>query len=173
MGRVKRSPGMGQEPFEALVERYGPVVLRVCWAVVGPTLAEDAWSETFLAALRAYPKLPAGSNVEAWLVTIARNKAIDQLRAQARRPEPMEHVPEVAGWEERDADLDLWNALRRLPPRQRETVAYHYLAGLPYTEIARIVGGNPAAARRAGADGVASLRNMLAPSTKEEGRDDR
>ncbi|MCM3923597.1 RNA polymerase sigma factor [Frankia sp. AiPs1] len=159
---------MGREPFEAVVERYGPMVLRVCWAVVGPTLAEDAWSETFLAALRAYPELRPGSSVEAWLVTIARNKAIDQLRAQSRRPAPTERLPESIRWEEPDASLDLWDALRRLPRKQRETVAYHYLAGLPYAEVARLLGGNPAAARRAGADGIASLRIMLAPSAQEE-----
>lgn len=160
---------MGREPFEAVVERYGPMVLRVCWAVVGPALAEDAWSETFLAALRAYPQLPPGSNVEAWLVTVARNKAIDQLRAQSRRPTPVEHLPEPVSWEEHDSARDLWDALKRLPRKQRETVAYHYLAGLPYTEVARLVGGNPAAARRAGADGIASLRNTLARGAKEEG----
>src|SRR5436190_1062659 len=53
------------EPFEAVVRRHGPAVLRVCRAVVGPDAADDAWSETFLAALRAYPELPPGSNVEA------------------------------------------------------------------------------------------------------------
>jgi RNA polymerase sigma factor (sigma-70 family) len=160
---------MGREPFEVVVERYGPMVLRVCWAVVGPTLAEDAWSETFLAALRAYPELAPGSNVEAWLVTIARNKAIDQLRAQSRRPAPTERLPEPIRWEERDAGLDLWNALKRLPRKQRESVAYHFLAGLPYTEVARLLGGNPASARRAGADGIASLRSMLASSAQEKG----
>ncbi|MDQ3342552.1 MAG: RNA polymerase subunit sigma-24, partial [Actinomycetota bacterium] len=54
---------MTQEPFELVVERHGPTVLRVCRAVVGPDSAEDAWSETFLSALRAYPRLRPGSNV--------------------------------------------------------------------------------------------------------------
>ncbi|MGH8827658.1 MAG: sigma factor, partial [Jiangellaceae bacterium] len=46
---------MRREPFEAIVGRYGPTVLRVCRAVLGPADADDAWSETFLAAMRAYP----------------------------------------------------------------------------------------------------------------------
>ncbi|MGH3435185.1 MAG: RNA polymerase sigma factor, partial [Sciscionella sp.] len=62
-------------PFEQIVDEYGPVVLRVCRAVLGPADAEDAWSETFLAALRGYPDLGEGANVEAWLVTIAHRKA--------------------------------------------------------------------------------------------------
>ncbi|HEY0640990.1 MAG TPA: sigma factor, partial [Pseudonocardiaceae bacterium] len=51
---------MTARPFEEIVTEYGPMVLRVCRAVVGTQDAEDAWSETFLAALRAYPSLPAG-----------------------------------------------------------------------------------------------------------------
>jgi RNA polymerase sigma factor (sigma-70 family) len=156
---------MGQEPleaFEAIVAKYGPMVLRVCRAVVGPTSAEDAWSETFLAAMRAYPNLRPNSNVEAWLVTIAHRKAIDQLRAESRRAIPVDNVPEPRGtdgvpgsWES-----DLWDALEALPPKQRESVAYHYLAGLPYADVARILGGSPDAARRAAADGIAVLRKI-------------
>jgi len=144
-------------PFETVVRRHGPAVLRVCRAVVGPDAAEDAWSETFLSALRAYPDLPPGSNVEAWLVTIAHRKAVDQLRARARRPVPTERLPDrVTG--DRGWETELWAALRVLPDRQRQTVAYHHLAGLPYAEVARIVGGTPEAARKAASDGIAALR---------------
>ncbi|WP_369135527.1 RNA polymerase sigma factor [Modestobacter sp. I12A-02662] len=151
---------MPLEPFEAVVRRHGPTVLRVCRAVVGPDAADDAWSETFLAALRAYPALPLGSDVEAWLVTIARRKAVDQLRAAARRAVPVAEPPEVPSTTglpgERDGEL--WAALAGLPEKQRQTVAYHHLAGLPYAEIAALVGGTPEAARRAAADGIAALR---------------
>lgn len=149
-----------REPFEVVVARYGPAVLRVCRAVLGPSAADDAWSETFLSALRAYPALRPDSNVEAWLVTIAHRRAIDHLRAESRQAITVQELPEPAdrdgvpgGWES-----DLWAALQALPPKQRQTVAYHYLAGLPYAEIATILGGSPAAARRAAADGIAALR---------------
>jgi RNA polymerase sigma factor (sigma-70 family) len=148
------------EPFEAVVRRHGPTVLRVCRAVLGPDVADDAWSETFLAALRAYPALPPGSNVEAWLVTIAHRKAVDQLRAAARRAVPVAELPDAptALGLPGAADGELWAALAALPEKQRQTVAYHHLAGLPYAEIAALVGGTPEAARRAAADGVAALR---------------
>ena len=45
-----------------------------------------------------------------------------------------------------------------LPPKQRQAVAYHYLAGLPYAEIAIILDSSVSAARRAAADGIATLR---------------
>jgi RNA polymerase sigma factor (sigma-70 family) len=84
----------GRQPFEAVVAEHGQVVLRVCRALLGPVAADDAWSETFLAALRAYPRLRPGSDVRAWLVTIAHRKALDALRAQARRPLPTAELPE-------------------------------------------------------------------------------
>jgi len=52
-------------------------VLRVCRAVLAVD-ADDAWSETFLSAMTAYPALPADANAQAWLVTIAHRKAIAQ-----------------------------------------------------------------------------------------------
>jgi RNA polymerase sigma factor (sigma-70 family) len=158
------------EPFEKVVDRYGTTVLRVCRAVVGPVAAEDAWSETFLAALRAYPGLRPGSNVEAWLVTIAHRKAIDQVRAQARRPVPAGELPEQPSTEGLPGagDDELWAALRELPLKQRQCVAYHYLAGLPYAEIADLAGGTADAARRAAADGIAALRKSYQPGVSRE-----
>ena len=55
-------------------------------------------------------------------------------------------------------DLDLWAALAALPDKQRHVVAYHHLGGLPYDDVAALLGGTAAAARRAGADGIATLR---------------
>jgi RNA polymerase sigma factor (sigma-70 family) len=149
-----------RQPFEAIVARYGPAVLRVCRAVLGPAAAEDAWSETFLSAMQAYPDLRPDSNVEAWLVTIAHRKAIDQLRAESRRAIPTDDLPEKPSKESGPGswESELWAALRELPLKQRETLAYHYLAGLPYAEVAEILGGSPEAARRAAADGIATLR---------------
>ena len=64
-------------------------------------------------------------------------------------------------------DEDLVHALHNLPPKQRQAVAYHYLGGLPYAEVAVIIGGNPAAARRAAADGVANLRRTFRGAASE------
>ena len=139
---------------------FGPTVLRVVRAVLGPADADDAWSETFLAALRAYPQLPTGANVEAWLVTIAHRKAIDVTRSTARRAVPVADPPETGAGTDLP-DLDLAAALAALPPKQRRAVAYHYLTGLPYAEIAEILGGSADAARRAAADGIAALRRTI------------
>jgi len=126
----------GKQPFEAVVTEHGGTVLRVCRAILGPADADDAWSETFLAAMRAYPDLPAGANVEAWLVTIAHRKAIDVTRAAARRAVPVAQTPDDAAAGPADSQSD----------------------GLPYADIAAIVGGSADAVRRAAADGIATLR---------------
>jgi RNA polymerase sigma factor (sigma-70 family) len=151
-------------PFEQVVAAHGATVLRVCRAVVGPDDAEDGWSETFIAAMSAYPELPDDANLQAWLVTIAHRKAIDILRGRARRAVPVDSAPDqVSRLGIPDSgDQELWDAVKALPDKQRQSIAYHYLGGLPFAEVAALLGGTPAAARRAAADGVKSLRSRYA-----------
>lgn len=154
---------MTRAPFDSIVAQHGETVWRVCRALLDEHDADDAWSETFLAALEAYPRLVPGSNVEGWLVTIAHRKAIDVLRRGAKlavgevpdRRAPDSSVPG------RSRDLDLARALAQLPQRQRETVVLHHLGGLPFAEVAAAVGGSADAARRASSDGVRRLRQLL------------
>ena len=153
--------------FEAVVREHGSTVWRVCRALLSPTEADDAWSETFLSALSAYPQLAAGSNIEAWLVTIAHRKAIDQHRVRARTPVPVRVVEPLASAPSAP-DEALWAALDSLPPKQRAAVAYHHVGGLPYTEVALILGNTEAAARRAAADGIKKLRLQLTPLPEGE-----
>ena len=149
------------QPFEAIVADHGPVVLRVCRALLGPVEADDAWSETFLAALRAYPELRPGSNVRGWLVTIAHRKAIAQPRARTRAPEPAGDLPDgLPGGDPgpEPADTELHGALAALPYKQRGAVVYRYLADLSYAEVGSLLECSDAAARRNAADGIARLR---------------
>ena len=149
--------------FDEVVLQHGSTVLRVCRAMVGPIDADDAWSETFLSALRAYPTLPADANVEAWLVTIAHRKVIDLVRKAQRSAMPVAEVPvEPAELDPGGSEIDLARLLGQLSDRQRLAVMYHYLVGLPYAEVATLVGGSPEAARRAAADGIAKLRTARA-----------
>jgi RNA polymerase sigma factor (sigma-70 family) len=155
---------MRTEPFERVVAEHGATVLRVCRALLGPASdADDAWSETFLAALKAWPALPADANVEAWLVTIAHRKAIDVVRARQRRAVPVPDVPEpVSTLGVPDiGEREVWDAVKALPDKQRQAIAYHYLGGLPFAEVAAILGGSVDAARRAAADGLKTLRRRI------------
>jgi RNA polymerase sigma factor (sigma-70 family) len=161
---------MDKQPFSDLVSRHGPTVYRVCRALIGPIDAEDAWSETFVSALRAYPELPADANTEAWLVRIAQRKAIDLGRARARRPVPTATIPDLSvDGPATETNDELWAAIAALPSRQRQAVAFHHLAGRPYAEVAELIGGTAEAARRAASDGVATLRKRFAPD-RQKGR---
>ncbi len=160
---------MAKPPFESIVAGHGATVLRVARAVLGHADADDAWSETFLAAMKAYPDLPADANVEAWLVTIAHRKAIDIVRAIARRATPVPETPDRPSPDHAEGEhSDLTEAVAALPPKQRQAVAYHYLAGLPYAEIATILDSSAAAARRAAADGIAALRRTYSPNPETD-----
>jgi len=158
-------------PFDELVREHGGTVMRVCRAVLAPADAEDAWSETFLAALAAYPRLRPDSDTRAWLVTIAHRKAIDQWRAAGRRAVPAGDLPDLPDRPdlldrpvtEAPAlpDDELRAALATLTPAQREAVLLHHVGGVPHTEVAAALDITPAAARRRAADGVAALRAQM------------
>jgi RNA polymerase sigma factor (sigma-70 family) len=154
-------------PFDELVRDHGARVWRVCRAVLGPVDADDAWSETFLAALRAYPGLPSDADHGAWLATIAYRKAIDAVRARNRRATPTaDHDDQVSTLGQPGAgDDELVEAVRWLPDKQRLAVTLHYLADLPYAQVAAELGGSPEAARRAVSDGLRTLRKRLARPT--------
>ena len=160
-----------QTPFERAVREHGATVLRVCRAVLGRGRdADDAWSETFLAALRAWDGLADDTNVEAWLVRIAQRKAIDVTRARTRRAVPTDASPRPRHPPSSTAttiDHDVWHEVAKLPERQRLALAYHYLGGLTHVETADVIGGTPDAVRRAAADGIRTLRRTYAPKAEK------
>lgn len=150
-------------PFEEIVREHGASVLSVCRALVGTADAEDAWAETFLAALRAYPSLRPDSSIRGWLVTIAHNKCMDLLRSRSRRIANETELTEDAGMQTRAAgsDLDLWKSIAGLPERQRLAIVHHYFGGLSHAETAAIIGGSPESVRKASSDGLFSLRSKI------------
>ena len=163
------------QPFEEVVAEHGAVVLRVCRALVGPADADDAWSETFLAALRAYPDLRPDSNVRAWLVTIAHRKAIDQLRGASRRATPDAGRPRRRRAPTPGSSPPTPTCWRRSTPcrpssgpRSPTTTS----PASPTPRSARSSRRSEAAARRSAADGIASLRKTYGEERSDDHRDD-
>ena len=164
-----------KEPFESAVQAHGATVLRICRTVLGAGPdADDAWSETFLAALRSWPELDEDTNVEAWLVRVAQRKAVDITRTRARGAIPTGELPEQRSRTGLPGERDpgLWQAVAALPERQRLALAYHYLGGLAHTETAELIGGTAAAVRRAAADGIKALRRHSSFDPSEKGAAD-
>ena len=131
-------------------------------AAVGAHDADDAFQETFMAAMRAYNRMD-GRHPRAWVMTIARRKAIDHHRARARRPEPRAELPEqpVPGPDAKAGDDEVWSAVAELSQAQRDAVALRYAADLSYREIGETLGISEAAARRRVSDALASLRTRV------------
>jgi RNA polymerase sigma factor (sigma-70 family) len=148
-------------PFQTLLDEHAADVMGVLRGAVGRTDADDCFQETFLAALRAYPKLKDTSNLRGWLLTIAHRKAIDHHRANGRRAVPVAEVVEVAVSDPEPGD-GIWEKVGALPPKQRAAVALRYGSDLPHAEIAAALGCSPEAARRSLHEGIKRLRKELA-----------
>jgi len=160
--------GVMLPPFQALVDAHAGDVHRFLLATVGPNEADDCFQETFLAALRAYPRAD-GRNLRAWVLTIARRKAIDHHRARARRPRPVAEPETFAGATEPDGlgGGEMWSRAAELSAGQRAALALRFAADLPYREIGAALGTSEAAARRRVHDGLEALRERLATTSKE------
>ena len=149
-------------PFQTILDEHSGAVMAILRGAVGKDGADDCFQETFLAALRAYPKLKDTSNLRGWLLTIAHHKAIDHHRARGRIPIPVAEVREVAVEDGVPvADQGLWAAVGALPPKQRAAVSLRYGSDLPHGEIAAALGCSPEAARRSLHEGLKRLREEL------------
>jgi RNA polymerase sigma factor (sigma-70 family) len=147
-------------PFQTFLDRHAEELMRFLVALTGPDEAEDCFQETCLAALRAYPSLPTGSNLRAWAFTIARHKAVDAARARGRRPLPVSSMAEP-GRPDPPSDAEAWAPLRRLPSKQRAAVFLRVAADLPHREVARVLDCSEEAARRSAHEGLRRLREDM------------
>jgi RNA polymerase sigma factor (sigma-70 family) len=159
-------------PFQDFLEKNREVVYRFLLASVGSAEADDCFQDTFLSALRAYPRLRDGSNLRGWVLTIATRKAIDAHRARARRPSPTADIgTEDPAPASPELDGSLWEAVRGLPARQRAALAHRFVLDLSYREIADAIGGSEEAARANVYQGLRTLRRTR-PDLEEGAGDD-
>jgi len=148
-------------PFQRFLDEQREAVFRFLVAGVGRDAADDCFQETFLAAMRAYPRLRAASNHRAWVLTIAHRKAMDHHRARARHATPVEELPEVAVLDPEPRDDDTWARVRALPPKQRAAVLLRYAGDLTHAEVGRALDCSEDAARRSAHEGLKKLRLEL------------
>jgi RNA polymerase sigma factor (sigma-70 family) len=153
----------GLPPFQRFLDEHRDAVWRFLVRSVGRAEAEDCFQDTFIAALRAYPRLRADSNLRAWVLTIAHRKALDAHRSRTRRAVPVEDLTAVDASARMPAPRDeaLWDAVGDLPARQRSAVMLRYVADLPHRDIATAIGCSEDAARRSLHEGLAKLRKAV------------
>ncbi len=156
----------GLPAFQLFLDAYRDDVWRFLVSSAGPEDAKDCFQETFIAALRAYPRLRADSNLKAWVLTIAHRKALDVHRRRATGALPVAEITEASGGEGSSPaearDETLWGAVHELPARQRSAILLRYVADLPHRDIATAMGCSEEAARRSLHEGLNKLRKVIA-----------
>jgi RNA polymerase sigma factor (sigma-70 family) len=151
-------------PFETLIDAHAAELHRFLVGCVGPTEAEDCLQETFMSALRAYPRVRHADNLRAWLYTIARRKATDAIRRLVRRPTgDLDGVDLVAPPAPEAVDDGIWRSVRGLPTKQRDAVVHRFVLDLAYAEIGARMGTSEEAARQNVSAGLRRLRREAAP----------
>jgi RNA polymerase sigma-70 factor (ECF subfamily) len=141
-------------PFERFYDEHREEIYAFLVRRLGRERAEDAFQETFLRALRAYPKLRHAQHLRAWAYTIASRIAIDEHR----RPRADADLPELATLDGRPAFAQLEHLADELPPTERAAVVLRYGYDLDYAEIGVALGSNATAARQAASAGIRRLR---------------
>src|SRR4051812_32776856 len=143
-------------PFETFYGEHKDPVFAHLRRLLGDS-AEDAWQETFLRALRAYPALRHGRHLRAWVFTIATRIALDEKRRARPRVDELPELPVVDG---PPAYADLAPYADDLPPTERAAVVLRYGYDLDYAQIGDALGSSAAAARQATSSGVRRLRRI-------------
>jgi RNA polymerase sigma factor (sigma-70 family) len=158
------STGTGLPPFQSFLEQHRATVYRFLAVAVGPHDADDVFQETFLAALRAYPRVREPDKLDRWILAIASRKAIDHHRGAGSRPLPTDDPPEqpVVDPVPDDPGDPLWAAVRSLPPKQRVAVVHRHVLDRPYAEIAELMGSSEQTARANVYQGTKRLRELMA-----------
>ena len=153
-------------PFERFYTAHRDEVFALLARSLGRQRAEDAFQETFLRALRAYARLDHGEHLRAWVLTIARRVALDELR---RRPAPVARS-DGESMDLRPAYAELEHLTHELPPTERAAVVLRYGYDLPYETIGAALESSEQAARQAASSGVRRLRKSAgAPARTRDG----
>ncbi|MCX4390755.1 RNA polymerase sigma factor [Micromonospora peucetia] len=158
-----------EDAFRFLYRSLQPGLLRYLTALVGAD-AEDVASETWLQISRDLPTF-TGGEFRAWTVTIARNRAMDHLRRQRRRPSlpvPVQALAELAGdadTAERAGEMISTEAalalIATLPPREAEAVLLRAVVGLDAETAGRVLGRRSGAVRTAAHRGLRRLAALM------------
>jgi RNA polymerase sigma factor (sigma-70 family) len=155
-------------PFQAFLDEHLHPVRAFLRGMVGPNDAEDCLQETFLAALRSYPRAEA-TNLRSWIFTIARRKAIDHHRTRTRRAQPVAEPEELIDRQATAGSVnsalgmsarhsEIWTAVAELPPSQRAAVVLRFAVDLRYREVGEALGTSEEAARQSVHEGLKKLR---------------
>lgn len=177
---VKLAKG-DKNALKLIYEAYVRLIYAVVYDMVGKKEdAEDITSDFFIKLIHAAKSFRVGNSHKAWLVSIARNMAIDYLRKNRREmPEVCDEVregiietydaAERANHEEKKMILteDMKNAMKRLKPGEREIIDMKLIGQLTFQEIADILKRPIGTVTWTYNQGIKKLRRYLADYEKD------
>jgi len=160
-----------EDAFRTAYRDIHPRLLRYLTGMVGVDDAHDVAAEAWAHAVRDLRKFRGGvDGFRGWITTIARNRALDLLRSQSRRPlvdvDPADHTGTTPSAETlalegigTDEALEL---IRSLPPEQAEAVLLRSVMALDAKTAGLVLGRRPGAVRTAAYRGLNALQERLA-----------
>lgn len=168
---LERARAGDDAAFTCVFRAIQPGLLRYLSTMVGAD-AEDIASEAWAQVCRDLGKFRGDiDGFRGWVVTIARHRAIDHLRARGRRPAdpvPVEELHERAGTDRTDgsaleslATTAALSAIKSLPPDQAEAVLLRTVMGLDAKSAGRVLGKRAGAVRAAAFRGLQNLADRI------------
>ena len=143
-GVLRKAQRGDERAFTLIVRAYETPVYNYVLRLVGDrTLAEDLTQEVFLRVFQGLPKFSLRSKFTTWLFQVTKNRVLDELRANERRPRlsvALEDVPPLevvdAPFERVEAMDAVWRSVADLTPDLKMALLLRDIVGLSYTEIA-------------------------------------
>lgn len=129
------------ETFEGFYRRELRAVVGLAYVLSGSEMvAEELAHDAFVAALRDWERVRRLEDPSAWIRRVVANQSVSRFRRLALEAR---HAGRAGGrsWSSTESsDVDLWREVRRLPRRQAQVIALHYLHDLPRRDVARVLG---------------------------------
>ena len=143
-GVLRKAQRGDERAFTLIVRAYeGPVYNYVLRLVGDRVLAEDLTQEVFLRVFQGLPKFSLRSKFTTWLFQVTKNRVLDELRANERRPHLTVALDDVPPLEVVDAPFErveavdaVWRSVGNLTPDLKMALLLRDVVGLSYTEIA-------------------------------------
>jgi RNA polymerase sigma-70 factor (ECF subfamily) len=158
--------------FEAFYAAEYPSVVRLAAALCGRRdLAEEVAQDAFLAAHQRWSSVGAYEQPGAWVRRVALNRSLSSLR---RRATEARLVMRLRGDRARtielsEPEIEVWKAVRALPPRQAQVLALTFLEDRSVAEIANILGCDENTVRTHLRRGRMTLSNHLGQAVRDDG----
>ena len=158
--------------FEEIYDRHAPGVARALASFAGPDrdLLDDLTQDVFLRVIEGLPSYAPSRPFSHWLYTIAlnvgRNHARRPLRVVPADPADLENAaplapPQTADWSDEMLARNLMRLVNRLPVQMQEVLSLRIGSGMPYGEIAEVLGIPEGTARSRMSNAIAILKKRM------------